>query len=528
MRSFDLPGRSTAHGQSGMAATSSPLATLAAIDILRKGGNAADAAVCASAVMCVTEPHMTAIGGDCFCLVGLPDGRVEGLNASGRASANATEDWLSASGLSEIVETNPHSVTLPGAIDGWDQLLKRHGTMELGAVLHPAIEMARDGVPVTPRVAHDWAALADKLAQDLGASEHYLIDGRAPVAGEIHAVPALARSLEIIAESGRDAFYQGEIAEDIVETLKARGGLLTMDDFAATNADWVEPISTQWCGQDVLEIPPNGVGLTALIALNILGHFDLSAFHPLSVERIHLQTEAIRMAFVARNRHIADPAFADLPIDELLSNEFAAEVAAQISLDEAVAEPENAVPRPGSDTVYLTVVDKDRMAVSFINSIFGGFGSGIVTEKSGIILQNRGSGFVTTPGHPNCIGPAKRPLHTIIPSMMRKDGEITMPFGVMGGAYQPMGHVQVAVNMGTYGMDIQEALDFPRFFPENGTLGVESTISDETMAALAEKGHDVVRAQSPFGGGQGIVIDREKGTLCGGSDPRKDGLALGF
>ncbi len=528
MRNFDLPGRSTAHGQNGMAATSSPLATLAAIDILRQGGNAADAAVCASAILCVTEPHMTAIGGDCFCLVGFPNGDVHGLNASGRAAKAADADWLAGAGLDEIEETNPHSVTVPGAIDGWAQLLERHGTMGLGDLLQPAIEMAHDGVPVTPRVARDWALITDKLAEDPGASQHYLIDGRAPLAGEMHSVPALAKSLEAIAKGGCDAFYQGEIAEDIVATLTERGGLLTVEDFAANKSDWVEPISTEWCGQDVLEIPPNGVGLTALIALNILSRFDLAAYQPMSVERIHLQTEAIRLAFVARNRHIADPGFADLPVDELLSDAFADEVAAQISLEQAIPEPENAVPRPGSDTVYLSVVDKDRMAVSFINSIFGGFGSGIVTQKTGIILQNRGSGFVTTPGHPNCIGPSKRPMHTIIPAMMRKGNKITMPFGVMGGSYQPMGHVQVAVNMGIYGMDIQEALDFPRFFPEDGVLGVESTIPDETMAALAEKGHDVARAESPLGGGQGIVIDHDKGTLVGGSDPRKDGLALGF
>ncbi|MGI9483907.1 MAG: gamma-glutamyltransferase [Hyphomicrobiales bacterium] len=511
-----------------LAATSSPLATLAALDILRQGGTAADAAVCASALMCVTEPHMTGIGGDCFCIVGQEDGSVEGLNASGRSSVRATEEWLAGANLSSIESSSVHSVTVPGAVDGWQVLLERYGKMDLSALLQPAIKAAEEGVAITPRVAHDWALLTGKLSADEGGRAHYLVGGKAPVAGERHAVPALARSMRLIAEGGRDAFYTGEIAEDITSVVAGHGGLLTVDDFAATSADWVEPISTSWMGSDILEIPPNGTGLTALIALNILKNFDLSAFPADSVERIHLQTEAMRLAFVARNRHIADPEFSDIPIDELLSEEFAHQVAAEISLERAIPEPENAVPQPGSDTVYLTVVDENRMAVSFINSIFDSFGSGIVTPRTGIILQSRGHGFVTQPGHPNCIGPSKRPLHTIIPSMMMQNGKVTMPFGVMGGPYQPMGHVQVVVNMYVYGMDIQEALDFPRFYPEQGILSLESGIPNHVMAALAEKGHKVARTEAPLGGGQGIVIDHANGSLCGGSDPRKDGCALGY
>jgi gamma-glutamyltranspeptidase / glutathione hydrolase len=523
MRNFDLPGRSAAYGVNGMAATSSPLATLAAVEVLKAGGNAVDAAVTASAVLCITEPHMTGIGGDCFALVGLADGTVHGLNGSGRSAAAADGDWLKQSGLTEIAPTSIHSVTVPGAIDAWDALLKRFGTMDLASALAPAIRHAEEGVPTTPRVALDWPESAELLAADEGGARHYLKQGRAPGVGDIMHYPALAQTLRLIAREGRDGFYCGAIARDMLATLTPRGSLLTAEDLAGNRPDWVEPISTVFADHEILEIPPSGQGLTALIALNILARFDLGRYGAASVERRHLETEAMKLAWVLRNRHVAEHG---TPVAELLSGPTADGLAGMIRVDRALASPEDMIPRPGSDTVYLVVADGSGLTVSFINSIYFGFGAGIVTPKTGITLQNRGANFVAIPGHPNCIGPSKRPLHTIIPAMVRKDGKIAMAYGVMGGNYQPMGHVAVAVNRFIHGMDPQEAIDFPRSFPELGELRIESGIDAKTAAGLAALGHKVVAAGEPLGGGQAIA--REGGLFIGGSDPRKDGLALGF
>ncbi len=525
MRDFHKPGRSAAYAINGMAATSAPPATLAALDVLRGGGNAVDAAVTASAVLCVVEPSLTGIGGDCFALVGMPDGKVHGLNGSGRASLKADAAWLKASGLREIAIRGIHSVTVPGAIDAWDKLLKAYGTMTLGDCLAPAIRLAEEGVPVTPRVAFDWPEDTPILAADEGGRIHYLKDGRTPQVGETMAYPALARTLRILAKEGRDAFYSGEIAEDIVGHLAKRGSLLTLEDFARTESTWVEPISTDFAGHEVLEIPPNGQGLTALITLNILGHFGLAALDPAGPERMHLEIEALKLAWVLRNRHIADPGFAEIPVKDLLSPKTAARLAGLIDMNRA---QDVKVAMPQSDTVYLAVVDRKRLAVSFINSTYYGFGSGIVTPMTGIALQNRGACFVTDPRHPNCIGPGKRPLHTIIPAMVRKDGKIDMSYGVMGGDYQPMGHVSVAINRYIYGMDPQEAVDWPRYFPRGTEVQLEAGVSPAARQALAAKGHRLVETVEPLGGGQAIAIDHARGMLIGGSDPRKDGLALGY
>ena len=525
MRDFDKPGRSAAFGANGMAATSSPLATLAAIDVLRNGGNAVDAAITASAILCITEPHMTGIGGDCFALVGKPDGSVLGLNGSGRSAMAATDDWLKQSRLTEIAPHSVHAVTVPGAIDAWAQLLQAEGTMTLGEALAPAIALAATGSPVTPRVANDWPESQALLAADAGGRLHYLKHGKAPRSGDVMAYPALARTLKHIATNGRDGFYRGEIADEIVGHLKTRGGLLTLEDFETTNSTWVKPISSRFANHDILEIPPNGQGLTVLVALNILKHFGLSRFNPESPERRHLEIEALKLAWVLRNRHIADPDVADIPVSDLLSADTAQKLASQIDMSRCL---DVRIALPGSDTVYLTVVDKNRLSVSFINSIYFGFGSGIVTPRSGITLQNRGHGFSIKPGHPNCIGPAKRPLHTIIPAMVSKAGKIDMAFGVMGGDFQPMGHVMVAVNRYIYGMDPQAALDFPRAFPNAGMVFVESTVPASVLQGLADKGHHIAPASEPLGGGQAIVIDHARGLLIGGSDHRKDGFVLGF
>ena len=525
MRNFDNPVRSAAFGTNGMAATSSPLATLAAIDVLRADGNAVDAAITASAILCLTEPHLTGIGGDCFSLIGKPNGAVLGLNGSGRSASAATSDWLKASGLTEIAPYSVHAVTVPGAIDAWDQLLKEEGTMTLGEALKPAIKLAEKGVPTTPRVARDWPESEALLAADEGGAKHYLKNGVAPRVGEVMAYPALAKTLKHIARKGRAGFYDGEIADEIVKHLAERGGLLTREDFAKTEATWVKPISTRFAGHDILEIPPNGQGLTVLITLNILSHFGLRNFDPESPERHHLEIEALKLAWVLRNRHIADPDFAEIPVGELLSQDTSQRLAGLINMKRS---SDASVSLPGSDTVYLTVVDKNRLSISFINSIYWDFGCGIVTPKSGITLQNRGKGFTTQIGHPNCIAPSKRPLHTLIPAMAKKDGRIDMSFGVMGGDFQPMGHVNVVVNRYVYGMDPQAALDFPRLFPQQGAVLAENTVPAPVIAGLAARGHHMAPAGEPLGGGQAIVIDHAQGLLIGGSDHRKDGFALGY
>lgn len=525
MRNFQLPGRSTAYAVSGMAATSAPAATLAAVEMLKAGGNAVDAAVTASAVLCVVEPAMTGIGGDCFALVGRPNGRVTGLNGSGRSSRHADGDWLKRAGLAGIPRNNIHAVTVPGAVDAWAKLLEAHGTMSLGECLQPAIRMAEAGVVVTPRVAADWREETEFLSADEGWRQHYLKDARAPVEGDVMVYPALAATLRAIARGGRDAFYTGEIAADMIATLRQRGSLLDADDFAATGSDWVDPIGCGFAGHDILEIPPNGQGLTVLIALNILGQFGLRRLDPQSPERHHLEIEALKLAWVLRNRHIADPAFAEVPVDELLDRRTAERLASMIDLDRAL---DVAVAMPQSDTIYLTVVDKDRLAVSFINSVYEAFGSGIVTPATGIALQNRGSCFVTDPRHPNCIGPAKRPLHTIIPAMAKAGRQVDMSFGVMGGDFQPMGHVIVAVNRYIYGMDPQAAIDWPRYMPRGMEVLVEDGVPAAVLAGLAAKGHRLVRSPEPLGGGQAIAIDHQRGVLIGGSDHRKDGMALGY
>jgi gamma-glutamyltranspeptidase / glutathione hydrolase len=528
MRNFQIPGRSVAFGLNGMAATSSPLATLAALDVLKSNGNAVDAAVTASAVLCITEPHMTGIGGDCFALIGKADGTIEGLNGSGRAAQKADAAWLASAKLAAIEPRGVHAVTVPGAVDAWAELLKRHGTIDLKEALRPAIRLAEEGVPTTPRVAFDWAEDIKDIVDDEGMKLHYLINGRAPEAGEVMRYPALARSLRLIGAKGRDGFYAGEIGEEIVAHLKALGGLLSLDDLAATKSTWVTPISTSFAGVELLEIPPNGAGLTALIALNILNQFDLAKHDAGSAERYHLQIETLKLAWVLRNRHIADADAMTVKPEALLGQKLAQELASRIDMKTAITAPENMVPMPGSDTVYLTVADKHGTAVSFINSIYFGFGSGIATPKGGIVLQNRGANFVTEPSHPNCIGPGKRPLHTIIPAMVRKEGKVDLSFGVMGGAYQPMGHMAVMLNRYVYGQDVQEALDFPRLFPQEGRVGVEAGIPAAVRQELSERGHVVTDLMEPLGGGQAILFDRRHGVLVGGSDFRKDGLALGF
>ncbi len=525
-RDFHFPGRSPAYATGGMVATSHPLASLAAVEILRAGGTAADAAVAAIAVAGVAEPHMTGIGGDCFCLVAKPGQPVWGYNGSGRAGAAMRAEALIEQGLKEIAPTSVHSVTVPGAVEAWETILKTHGRFGLDRVLAPAITAAEAGVPVAPRVAFDWARAKDKLSLHPGAVKHLLPNGDVPKVGDVVKFPALAKTLWAIGERGARAFYEGEVADDIVETLKAMGGVLTADDFAAHRGDVATPLVSNYRGLDIVELPPNGQGMIALILLNILERFGLKDLDPLGADRLHLMTEAGRLAYAVRNAHVADPAFMTQSVESLLDRGFAAQLADMIDPVKRSNFPK--APKPQGSTVLACVVDRDRNAVTIINSLFSAFGSGIATEKTGVLLHHRGSGFNLELGHPNCIGPNKRPMHTIIPALAMRDGRVEMAFGVMGGAYQAMGHAHFISNVVDYGMDVQAAIDLPRIFFEGEQVTLESGIGETVLQNLRARGHDAVRAVLPHGGGQAIKIDWERGVLIGGSDPRKDGLALGY
>ena len=526
-RDFHLPGRSPVYACDGMAATSHPLATLAAVETLKSGGNAADAAVAAVATLCVVEPAMTGIGGDCFCLVAKPDQPVWGYNGSGRAGAAVTSEKLRAAGMGrKIPATSPHAVTVPGAIDAWEAILKTHGRFGLDRALQHAIGYAENGFPIAQRVAFDWANVVDKLKPHAGSVKYYLPNGKAPALGSTLKLPALAATLKAIAAGGAKAFYQGAIAADIAATVQAAGGWLVAEDLARHTGDVVTPISTNYRGLDVVELPPNGQGLTALVLLNILEQFDIAKLDPLGTDRLHLMLEAARLAFGVRDTHIADPAYMRQSVESLLDKDFAKALSKRIDLGKRVPMPK--APTPGSDTIYLTVVDRDRTAVSLINSLYSAFGTGMCTEKTGVMLHNRGTGFVTEQGHPNEIAPDKRPMHTIIPALAMRNGRCEMPFGVMGADYQPMGHAHVITNMIDYGMDVQAAIDLPRMFFEGETTEVERGVPAATIDGLKSRGHTVAFRPAPLGGGQAIQIDWDRGVLIGGSDPRKDGCALGY
>jgi len=525
-RDFQLPGRSPVIASDGMAATSHPLATQTAVETLRAGGTAADAAVAALGVLCVVEPHMTGIGGDCFCIVAKPDTPVWGYNGSGRAAAAIRMEALAGQGPGYIAGNSVHAITVPGAIEAWAAILAAHGRFSLDRALAAAIHYAEDGFPVAPRIAYDWALQAVRLREDPGAARHYLVGGSAPAAGDVIRLPALAATLKTIAAHGPRAFYEGPVAEDIIATLKPRGSFLALDDLAGHCGDVVAPIATNYRGLDILELPPSGQGLTALVLLNILEQFDLAALDPAGPERFHIALEAARLAYALRDREIADPDYMRTAVPALLDKGMARELANGIDRSRRLALP--AAPMRGSDTVYLTVVDRDRMAVSLINSLFSQFGVGICTEKSGIMLHNRGACFVVDQAHPNCIGPGKRPMHTIIPAVAMRNGRCDMPFGVMGAHYQPMGHAQLVTNIVDYGMDVQAAIDAPRAFFAGTASIVERGVPPSTIAGLKRLGHELVEAPSPWGGGQAIRIDWDRGVLIGGSDPRKDGAAMGY
>ncbi len=532
LRDFHLPGRSPAMSANAMAATSMPAATLTALDVLRAGGNALDAAVAAAAVLAVIEPHSTGIGGDCFCLY-KPSGSapVVAMNGSGRAAAGACLAALTSLGVTTLQPTSPHAVTIPGAVAAWQALLAAHGTRGLDTLLQPAIGFAEAGFPVHSRACLDWSREAAKLRAQ--GAHAFLPNGATPRQGDLFRQPALARTLRAIARGGARAFYEGEVAADLVATLRARGGLHTEADFAdgLRGADFVQPIRLAWRGHEVWECPPNGAGAAALMILGVLAALGTAPGGPLDAVRLHRHVEAARLAFRDRDAFIADPEQAEVPVDHLLDPGYLAALAGLIDDERALAElptaGEAVLPRH-SDTAYLCVVDRDGNACSFINSLFNSFGSGILAERSGVMLHNRGLGFSLQPGHPNCIAPGKRPMHTILPAMLTKDGEAVMPFGVMGGHFQPMGQSLLLTNMFDYGLDVQQAIDLPRWFAYAGKVELERGIQDAVATRLASLGHTPQRLDLPHGGAQAIWIDRARGVLIGGSEPRKDGVALGY
>jgi len=495
LRNLELPGRSAVHTPNAMASTSQPLSTSAALDILKRGGNAMDAAIAACAVQCVVEPQSTSLGGDCFCLYSpASSGDVVAFNGSGRTPAGLSLDYMQKKGL-QLERTSPHAVIVPGAVDAWCQLHAKHGRLPFAELMQPQT-------------------------------------------GDLLVQKALGQTLQKIADHGRDGFYSGEVAADMVDTLRALGGVHTLEDFANAKGEFVTPISSDYADHSVYECPPNGQGMIALLLLNIMKEMPI-ADDPLSVDRIHLEIEACRLAYQARTQYLADPAQAQVPVEEILSQSYARKLAAQINMQKAqevfdVSCNEGAA---HEDTVYITVVDEERNACSFINTLFFSYGGGITAEKSGVVLTNRGEGFVLDPASPNCIAPNKRPLHTIIPAMLKHNGRTVMPFGVMGGEYQAMGHMQFLTRLLDYDQDVQQAQDMPRFMvsPFTQEVEIESTVASDKVEALAKRGHRIAAADSPIGGSQAIHInylddsdEPGRSLLVGGSDPRKDGHAAGY
>jgi len=538
--------RSPVYSRNGIVATSQPLATAAGLEILTKGGNAADAAVAAGAALNVTEPSSTGIGGDMFALYFSADTRqVTALNGSGRASAALTLDRLKQDGFtSELPPFHAHTVTVPGACAGWFDLVERHGSLSMAEILAPAIRLAREGFPVAPITAHSWERGVQRQLRSTLNGIELTINGRAPEAGELFRNLNLARTLEKVALGGREVFYQGEIAEAIVNVIREAGGCMSLEDLASHTSTWEEPISVDYRGLRVYECPPNGQGITALIALNILKGFDIGSLVPLSTECLHLLIEAVRLAFADSRWYVADPKFSNLPIQELLSEKYAGERRKLIDLKHASIDPQRGTPVSSSGTVYLSVVDRFGNACSFINSNYWGFGTGIVPKGFGFTLQNRGHNFSLDPNHPNALEPRKRPYHTIIPAMVTKlpspsrrgaGGEVLYAsYGVMGGFMQPQGHVQVLSALVDHGLDPQAALDLPRFCIDveelGGRVALEEGIPLQVFEELGRMGHPVYSVsgfeRSLFGRGQVILRDEETGVLCAGSDPRADGCAM--
>jgi gamma-glutamyltranspeptidase/glutathione hydrolase len=535
--SFDFHSRrSMVVARGGMVAASNPLAAQAGLQTLRDGGSAADAAVTTAAMLNVTEAASTGMGGDCFALFyDAKTGAVTALNGSGRAPAALTSETLRARGWTSIPDRSADAISVPGAVAGWEDLVKRHGRMPLARVLRDAIACARDGFPVQPVYGASWARAESFLRESRYGSD-YLPGGRAPNIGQIVRLPELARTLQAVADGGAAAFYSGPIADAIVETVQEHGGVLSYDDLHAHRSTWDEPIRADYRGITVIECPPNGQGIAALEALRLLEGFDLAALPWDSAERLHTMIEAMRLAFADARYYVADDAISPAPVHALLSDAYIRHRRTLIQRDRAMQPPSFGRPTAGSDTVYLSVVDGEGNACSFINSLYMGFGTGIAAKGTGVFLQNRGALFSLEEGHPNELAPGKRPYHTIIPALALKDGALWASFGVMGGFMQPQGHVQVISAMVDDALNPQEAVNRPRWLLADGTadspLYVEEGIPLRVMSTLADMGHPVRpvsgHGRGIFGDGQIIRRDAATGVLFGGSDPRKDGLVAAY
>ncbi len=520
-------GRSTVYAPRGAVATSQPLATGAGLQILEAGGNAIDAAVAAAAVLNVTEPYMTGIGGDMFAILWSADeGRLVGLDGSGRSGSGADPAALVAAGDTQVPYRGPRSVTVPGALSGWDALLDRYGTMTLGQVLAPAIRIAEEGFPVTPIIATDWAATADVLREDEGAAATFLIDGRAPAAGEWFRNPDLARTFRRIAEGGSAELYGGSLGRDVIRGLSSMGGWLTLEDLRAQEVRWVDPISVDYKGYTLWELPPAGQGVAALEMLKMLEGFDLKSMGHNTAPYLHTLIEAKKLAYADLEAYVADPDYMEVRPESLLDPRYTGSRAALIDPRRAADRPAPGRLATESETIYLTVADERGNMVSFICSIYEYFGSGVVVPGTGFALQDRGAGFTLEEGHPNRLAPRKRPLHTIIPAFVTRDGEPWLSFGVMGGSMQPQGHVQVLLNLIEFGMDLQEAVDAARFRHLSGTTVAIEGLPEDVASELRSMGHTLRDPTGvAFGGAQAIL--RLPRGWAAASDPRKDGMAAG-
>lgn len=529
--------RSPVYSKRGMVASSQPLASEAGMRILQQGGNAADAAVATAAALNVTEPCSTGIGGDCFCLFfNNKTNTVSGLNASGRAPADLNLELLSERGaINSLPPLSVHTITVPGAAAGWVDTTEKFGSMELKTILAPAIELAEGGFPVAPFTARAWNR-STRILKMGPYAEEMLLNGEAPKEGEIMKNPTLAQTFRELAEHGKAGFYEGRIAEAIIDLIHSKEGVMSIEDLKNHHSTFDEPISTNYQGVEVYEIPPNGQGITALIALNILEEFEISKMEHSSVEHLHVMIEAMRIAFADTRWYVADPAVVNVPIKELISKQYAAQRRELIDLTKATIDVQRGSPTTSSDTVYFSVADGEGNACSFINSNYMGFGTGLIPKGCGFTLQNRGASFTLDEGHPNALAPKKRPYHTIIPGMATKDDELYASFGVMGGFNQPQGHAQIISNMVDFEMNPQEALNAPRFSIRDGTscgkVAIEEGISTATMSILSNMGHEIIPTSGVsrmiFGRGQIITRNPKNGVLCGGSSPRADGMAIGW
>ncbi|WP_421804741.1 gamma-glutamyltransferase [Flagellimonas sp.] len=535
--------RSEILAQNGMAATSQPLATQVALDILKKGGSAMDAAIAANAMLGLVEPASCGIGGDVFAIVwSAKEQKLYGLNGSGRAPQSLTIDYFMDKGLSYVPFYGPLPVSVPGCVDGWFTLHEKFGRLPMGDILQPAIDYGNNGFPVSEVIAYEMASSYEALKDQPGFAQTYMPKGRPPVKGEVFVNKDLANTYEIIAKKGRDAFYKGSIAKTIDSYMKKHGGFLSYEDLASHTSNWVTPVSINYRGYDVWELPPNGQGTAALQMLNILEGFDIAKMGFGSAEYLHVLTEAKKLAYEDRAKFYADPEFNNIPLETLLSDAYAAERRNLIDLNNAAdSYPAGDMEIETGNTTYLTVADKDGNMVSLIQSIYSEFASGMVPDGLGFVLQNRGQMFnVQDRGHANALEPGKRPFHTIIPAFITKEGKPWVSFGLMGGAVQPQGHAQIVVNVVDFGMNLQEAGDAPRMrhrgssqptgsvMTNGGTLYLESGFAPETLRELSKKGHRIGFGVGMFGGYQAIGVDLENKVYTGASESRKDGQAAGY